>query len=711
MSFSLESLPIFASLKDVHVFISQNPYGAIIGPTGIGKSLGIPAYIANILPEMKIYIGVPSINLARNLKFNQVQMSPQLRIAYAAVDFPPDPNSQIIYATYEYIKNFFINNIENGEPKPINNMSILFIDESHLTSFDNFVIINLYKFFREKNVKHPRLYLLSTTINEDLYPDFPLKLQLHLTIKSKKIDIIYSNVKYEIDNRDTHRKYIEMLNRLILHHQGLPTLRDTFIVYVPGKGDVNRVMDMLKNVLIDRKITDIDILASHSGLSSEKILKIYQPTPGRKVIISTKAFSSGVTIPLVGAVFDTMLEKRPTNEETFRLITTFVSRASATQRAGRTGRDIPGVCFRMCTKEQYETFDEFESFEIEIVPLYRILLKLISINLSPLEILPPKKYHMSDRIRRSIQTMLDLTIINQERLISDLGFFYLDLDLLIKPTCILWWWLKSNTANQYVGLVIALLINNYQEGYFEFDRDELKTISLDDYKSKYFNKFRGDSDLHTYMNVWLEVFPLLTERIINDFDILRDWADNNRVNGKKLSFFYKNLKALMIKLNQKGFNIVPLPYNTNEIINQITPILRKIYSNKEFTLVRGKYVRGEDRYILDRSNQVNNYEIISPPKLLSFYEIGVNKINKITFSVNIDINDKRMFTLDVISSNNLTYIIPKRAHKPEFISKTQFVHVKYPPIDYNTLKLSMNLEPEIPEQNIIKIEKKFPYIQ
>ena len=717
MAFTLESLPIYNKLTEIHAFIKNNTSGAIVGPPGIGKSLGIPAYIASLTKDMKIYIAVPSINVARSLKMSQNQMSPQVNTSYAAVDFPPDERSQIVYATSEYIKNMFLNNIENGVPKGIG-ISVLLIDEAHLTSFDNFIIVNSWKFYQRMNAKHPRMYLLSATINEELYPDFPREKQLILSIVSKNVDIKYTSTEYGINRRDNNRKYIEMINRIIIHHQSLETLDGVFIVFLPGKGDVVKFNQMLKNVTVERKIDNIELIMAHSGLSREEFNKIYKSSLGRKIIIATNVVESAITIKSVVAIFDSMLEKRPSSEETFRLLTTFVSKASANQRAGRTGRNLPGICFRMCTKEQYDRFEEFRPAEIETAPIYRIVLKMLSINLLPWEILP-KKYGMVKRIQDAILFMKDLTIIDNKNQISDLGNFYLEFDLSIRVACVLWWWLKSNTTNHYSGLIVALLINNYQDTYLSFDTEEIRAMGSDSipfserrelYKAKYFDKFRGNSDLHTYMNMWLSIFPVLIVKSINDVDILREWAESNKVDEKKITFFYKTLKNIMVKLNQKGFETVPLPYDTNETIYQIIPILRKIYSDKEFALIGNRYIRGNDRFILSEDYQVNNYDKLQPKKLLSFYEVSMeNGVTKITFSVNIDLNDTRMFTLDVISSSGLKIRIPKRAHRPDFVSKVTITNINYPPVDWNKLTFGLNLEPEIPEQSIIEVGKIFPY--
>ena len=55
---------------------------------------------------------------------------------------------------------------------------------------------------------------------------------------------------------------------------------------------------------------------------------------------------------------------------------TMVSKASATQRAGRTGRVRPGTVFRLYTKKLYDSLLEHEQSEIHRQPLGTTLLRL-----------------------------------------------------------------------------------------------------------------------------------------------------------------------------------------------------------------------------------------------------------------------------------------------------------------------------------------------
>jgi HrpA-like RNA helicase len=59
-----------------------------------------------------------------------------------------------------------------------------------------------------------------------------------------------------------------------------------------------------------------------------------------------------------------------------QLVNTWISKASATQRAGRTGRVRPGNVYRLYSKELFGQFQEHEQSEVHRQPLQDVILSL-----------------------------------------------------------------------------------------------------------------------------------------------------------------------------------------------------------------------------------------------------------------------------------------------------------------------------------------------
>jgi superfamily II DNA/RNA helicase len=99
-----------------------------------------------------------------------------------------------------------------------------------------------------------------------------------------------------------------------------------------------------------------------------------------KVIIATNAAESSVTLPNVDHVICLGLCRQIIyNAASHRqvLVPTWISRASAKQRAGRTGRLRPGHVYRLYTRTAYESYlEEFEDGEMRRIPLDQVILTL-----------------------------------------------------------------------------------------------------------------------------------------------------------------------------------------------------------------------------------------------------------------------------------------------------------------------------------------------
>jgi len=78
----------------------------------------------------------------------------------------------------------------------------------------------------------------------------------------------------------------------------------------------------------------------------------------RKIVLSTNIAETSVTISGMRYVIDCGFVKvRDFKNAIDSLRVVPVSQDSATQRAGRAGREGPGKCFRLFTKEEFKTLD------------------------------------------------------------------------------------------------------------------------------------------------------------------------------------------------------------------------------------------------------------------------------------------------------------------------------------------------------------------
>jgi len=131
----------------------------------------------------------------------------------------------------------------------------------------------------------------------------------------------------------------------------------------------------------------LHVLPLYSLLSTEKQNRIFSPPPPgtRLCVVATNVAETSLTIPGIKYVVDTGKVKtkfydKVTGVSTF--LVTWTSRAGANQRAGRSGRQGPGHCYRLYSSAVFNNdLEEFSKPEIQMRPVDDLLLTMKAMNI------------------------------------------------------------------------------------------------------------------------------------------------------------------------------------------------------------------------------------------------------------------------------------------------------------------------------------------
>ena len=135
------------------------------------------------------------------------------------------------------------------------------------------------------------------------------------------------------------------------------------------------------------KSSRIHVLPLYSQLQTKDQLRIFEPPPenSRLIVLATNVAETSLTIPGIRYVFDCgrAKEKRydkVSGVQNFEI--GWISKASASQRAGRAGRTGPGHCYRLYSSAVFERdFEEYPEPEISRMPAEGVVLLLKSMDL------------------------------------------------------------------------------------------------------------------------------------------------------------------------------------------------------------------------------------------------------------------------------------------------------------------------------------------
>jgi ATP-dependent helicase HrpB len=147
------------------------------------------------------------------------------------------------------------------------------------------------------------------------------------------------------------------------------------LVFLPGVGEINRAIDAIEP---SARAGDL-ILPLHGSLSGDEQFAALKPSQRRKIVVATNIAETSLTIDGVTTVIDSGLARVAgfdPQRGMDRLELKRISRASATQRAGRAGRTRPGRCIRLWSAIEDKSLEPFESPEVRRVDLTQTVLAL-----------------------------------------------------------------------------------------------------------------------------------------------------------------------------------------------------------------------------------------------------------------------------------------------------------------------------------------------
>lgn len=430
MERNLEPLPIDSLLAEIARQLKQDPRSLVLkAEPGAGKTTRVAPYLLDqLLPEsgQRIYMLEPRRVAARAAAERMSQERGGAvgdEIGYQVRHERKISKSTRIITT---TTGLFLRKIQ--EDPTLEGIAMVVFDEFHERSLDLDLALALTKQVKKELRDDLYIVVMSATLETEPISAYLNNCPtLECPGRNHPVRVSYLS-RAPLDNLEE----TVAQNTMALLHQS----EGHILVFLPGLGEIRRTQDILEDLLEERRELVFKERSKHDLREhgenilkdqSKDLLNRRQPPQGkaeqflvlplygelsldeqqavlnpiapnkanapqnlqanseaaalRKIILATNIAETSLTIAGVKTVIDSGLcrinQFAPLSGLN-RLETTRISKASATQRAGRAGRTASGECLRLYSEKDFSLLADFEKPEIERVDLAEAVLQLLA---------------------------------------------------------------------------------------------------------------------------------------------------------------------------------------------------------------------------------------------------------------------------------------------------------------------------------------------
>ncbi|MCC6716448.1 MAG: ATP-dependent helicase HrpB [Acetobacteraceae bacterium] len=348
-----EVLPVAASLPALHAALAAGGNAVLIAPPGAGKTTLVPLALLDApwLAGGRIVMLEPRRLAARAAATRMAFLLGEKvgqRVGYRTrLDSAVSAATRIEVVT----EGLLVRRLQSDPG--LDGVGLVILDEVHERALDADLAL-AFCLDLQRGLR-PELRLLAMSATADGARLGPLLGAEIIQSAGRQHPVSVSHAGRDLAQlRDLPEAMAKAIRAALAAHGG------DVLAFLPGMGEIRRTEAALAGC-------GALVLALHGELPPAEQDLALRPAEGRRVVLATSIAETSLTVPGVRIVVDGGWRRAPQLDQATgltRLATVRISRAAAEQRAGRAGREAPGVAVRLWTTALHRGLPAFDPPEM-----------------------------------------------------------------------------------------------------------------------------------------------------------------------------------------------------------------------------------------------------------------------------------------------------------------------------------------------------------
>jgi ATP-dependent RNA helicase HrpB len=392
------TLPIDGLLPRIRESLDRVPNLVIEAPPGAGKTTRVPPALLDlvrgnvlVLEPRRLAVRMAARRVAQEMS-EPVGQTVGYQVRFEEV---AGPRTRLRFVTEGILTRRLI-----SDPK-LAGVDAVVLDEFHERHLETDLALALLRRLQSTSRPELRLVVMSATLDAAPVANFLGGCPV-VRSEGRLFDLAIAYQPYSA--APLEKQVASALETLIAQQ-----LSGDVLVFLPGAAEIRKAHRECQPLAASH---DLLILPLHGDLSPAEQDRAVSPASRRKVILSTNVAESSITVEGVTAVIDSGVARMASDSPWTGLPTLEVvriSKASATQRAGRAARTAPGRVIRLYTLDDFHRRRDQDPPEILRRELSELCLTLRAMGISN-----PSELHWLD-------PPPELAVSRAEDLLSRLG--------------------------------------------------------------------------------------------------------------------------------------------------------------------------------------------------------------------------------------------------------------------------------------------------